>query len=245
MTGDSLARVLQCFGPCMQLTVGSKAVQQLARKSESGPQGQAQGQTPGGTERKATMTAGLLLNTGEVCNACVHANEVAFSSAVRCSVLLLFCCAHNLLQRVVVVFSSSSVLRSVFSFCSPTVLLLICLRTKHHYVRERCTTQYRHLHSASPPVVCTTSSKSAATNHSKVLRNITYHYVIPYPCMHADPTPAHHPASTHHLRRAAPETQGRRVRRRTPRCVILLPRALFRQHEPQYDVKLADWARAS
>lgn len=73
MTGDSLARVLQCFGPCMQLNVGSKAVQQQVRTSDKGSV----------TEKKSNMVAGLVLNTGEVCNACINATQVAFSSVVR------------------------------------------------------------------------------------------------------------------------------------------------------------------
>jgi hypothetical protein len=76
ITSDSLARVLQCFGPCMQLNVGSKAVQQQLRATNAGSV----------VGRKTDMVAGLLLNTGEVCNACVNATKITFSSVV-CSLL--------------------------------------------------------------------------------------------------------------------------------------------------------------
>ena len=81
MTGDSLARVLQCFGPCMQVNVGSKAVQQQVRTTDEGSV----------AGKRTNMVAGMVVSTGEVCNAAVTASHVAFSSVVRSPLVLSTC----------------------------------------------------------------------------------------------------------------------------------------------------------
>lgn len=71
ITGDSLARVLQLFGPCMQLSVGTAAVPRTVTgmHAADGPEAESE--------------AGLLLNTGEVCNAQLTAEHIGYSSLVR------------------------------------------------------------------------------------------------------------------------------------------------------------------
>lgn len=70
ITGDSLARVLQLFGPCMQLSVGTAAVPKAV--------------TGASAEGDVASEAGVLLNTGEVCNAQISATHIGYSSLVRC-----------------------------------------------------------------------------------------------------------------------------------------------------------------
>lgn len=72
ITGDSLARVLQLFGPCMQLSVGTTAVPKTVS-------GAAMAAAEGGAESEP----GVLLNTGEVCNAQISAAHIGYSSLVR------------------------------------------------------------------------------------------------------------------------------------------------------------------
>eukprot|EP00892_Ulva_mutabilis_P006932 jgi/Ulvmu1/4610/UM002_0339.1 len=71
ITGDSLARVLQLFGPCMQLSIGTAAVP----RTVTGTTAAAAGAGP-------ESEAGLLLNTGEVCNAHITASHVGCSSLI-------------------------------------------------------------------------------------------------------------------------------------------------------------------
>ena len=71
ITGDSLARVLQLFGPCMQLNVGTAAVPKAVT-----------GAGAAAPDRAAESEAGLLLNTGEVCNAQMAAAHIGYSSLV-------------------------------------------------------------------------------------------------------------------------------------------------------------------
>lgn len=71
ITGDSLARVLQLFGPCMQLSMGTAAVPKAVT-----------GAGAAAADGTAESEAGVLLNTGEVCNAQIAAAHIGYSSLV-------------------------------------------------------------------------------------------------------------------------------------------------------------------
>lgn len=73
ITADSLARVMQCFGPCLQVSAGSSAL--LAHLDDLSV-----------SERRA----GLEVRTGEICNAMLTAASVGYVSSVRLSCHTLF-----------------------------------------------------------------------------------------------------------------------------------------------------------
>jgi hypothetical protein len=64
ITADSLARVMHCFGPCMQFCAGSGVLTE--------PSGGAQGRTRPGIE----------LRSGEICNALMSVGSVGYVSSV-------------------------------------------------------------------------------------------------------------------------------------------------------------------
>jgi hypothetical protein len=67
ITSDSLARVMQCFGPCLQLAAGAEVLQQRA------DDGSAEGE----------KRAGVEVRSGEICNALATAASVGYVSSVR------------------------------------------------------------------------------------------------------------------------------------------------------------------
>jgi hypothetical protein len=65
ITADSLARVMQCFGPCLQLSLGSSEVLSHSDDLESSEQ-----------------SPGAVLRTGEICNALLTAASLGYVSSV-------------------------------------------------------------------------------------------------------------------------------------------------------------------
>ena len=76
ITADSLARVMQCFGPCLQVAAGSAAL--LAHSGDLSS-----------SERRP----GLEVRTGEMCNALLTAGSVGYVSSVRPSPRACLCSA--------------------------------------------------------------------------------------------------------------------------------------------------------
>ena len=72
ITADSLARIMQCFGPCLSVAAGADALRPLAED---------------GTERDGERAPGIEVKSGEICNAQLTAASVGYISSV-CIVLI-------------------------------------------------------------------------------------------------------------------------------------------------------------
>lgn len=67
ITADSLARIMQCFGPCFSMTAGADALQAADED---------------GAERGGERTPGVCVKSGEICNAQLTAASVGYVSSV-------------------------------------------------------------------------------------------------------------------------------------------------------------------